>query len=96
MDSLFSYPNFDWEKTFIIFGADNSSLVNTNKKKKVILVIGKGPTKGLDDTATMAGAKYTNNLSRSRMKFCLSLHYTGKNSFLFVNEQKNINLDKKL
>lgn len=62
--SLFSYPNFDWDKTVIIFAVDNSSSVNTNNKKKIILVIGKGPTQGLDDTTIMAGGKYTNNVSR--------------------------------
>ena len=88
MDSLFSYPNFDWDKTVIISAVDNSSSVNTNNKKKIILVIGKGPTQGLDDTTIMAGGKYTNNVSRKEMKFCLSLHYTGKNNFLFVNATK--------
>ena len=64
LDSLFSYPNFDWDKTVIIFAVDNSSSVNTNNKKKIILVIGKGPTQGLDDTTIMTGGKYTNNVSR--------------------------------
>ena len=64
LDSLFSYPNFDWDKTVIIFAVDNSSSVNTNNKKKIILVIGKGPTQGLDDTTIMEGGKYTNNVSR--------------------------------
>ena len=64
LDSLFSYPNFDWDKTVIIFAVDNSSSVNTNNKKKIILVIGKGPTQGLDDTTIMAGGKYINNVSR--------------------------------
>ena len=34
------------------------------------------------------GTKYSINFSRSNKKFCLSLHYNGNNSFLFVNNMK--------
>ena len=48
----------------------------------------KDPTQGLDDTMLTAGAQYSVNFSRSNRKFCLSLHYNGSNSFLFVNTTK--------
>ena len=35
-----------------------------------------------------AEAQYSFNFSRSNRKFCLSLHYNGSNSFLFVNATK--------
>ena len=35
-----------------------------------------------------AEAPYSINFSRSNRKFCLSLHYTGSNSFLFLNATK--------
>ena len=48
----------------------------------------KGPTQGLDDTTLTAEAKYLFNFSRANKKSCLSLHYIGSNSFLFVNATK--------
>ena len=42
----------------------------------------------LDDTTLTAEAQYSINFSRSNRKFCLSLHYKGNNSFLFVNATK--------
>ena len=59
-----------------------------DNKNKYISILGKGPTKGLDDATLTAKAEYSINFSRSNIKFCLSLHYNGSNSFLFVNAKK--------
>ena len=53
-----------------------------------ILILGEGPMQGVDDTQLIAEAKYSINFSRSNRKFCLSLHYNGSNSFLFLNATK--------
>ena len=53
-------------------------------KKKDILVLGIGPTQGLEDTLT-AEKMYCINFTVTKKKFCLSLHYNGANSYLFVN-----------
>ena len=53
-------------------------------KKKDILIIGKGPTQGLEHTLT-AEKLYSINFTKENTKFCLSLHYNGANSYLFVN-----------
>ena len=45
-------------KNIIIFGAGMSSSVHIDSKNKDILLLGKGPTEGLDDTTLTAGAKY--------------------------------------
>ena len=45
---LFTDRNF--EKNVIIFGADMSSYVHVDNKGKDILILGEGPTQGLDDT----------------------------------------------
>ena len=47
-----------------------SSSVHTNNKNKNILILGKGPTQGIDDTTITAEAEYSINLSRSNRKFC--------------------------
>ena len=54
----------------------------------ILDILGKGSTQGLDDTALTEEAQYSINFSRSNAKFCLSLHYNGSNSFLFVNATK--------
>ena len=53
-----------------------------------ILILSERSTQGLDDTTLTVEAKYSINFPRSNRKFCLSLHYNGSNSFLFVNDTK--------
>ena len=52
--------------------------------KKGILTLGKGPTQGLEHTLTVE-KMYSISSTVTRKKFCLSLHYNGANSYLFVN-----------
>ena len=52
--------------------------------KKDILILGRGPTQGLESTLT-AEKMYSINFTVTKKKFCLSLHYNGANSYLFVN-----------
>ena len=61
-----------------------SSSAHIDNKKKDILVLGKGPTLGLEHTLT-AEKIYLINFIVTRKKFCLSLHYSEANSCLFVN-----------
>ena len=70
------------------FRSYNGSRVLVDNRKKDILILGEGPTQGLDDTTMTAEAKYTVNFTRSGRKFCLSLHYNGSNSFVFANSSK--------
>ena len=52
--------------------------------KKDILVLGKGPTQGLEQTVT-AKKMDSINFTTTNKNFCLTLHYNGANSYLFVN-----------
>ena len=54
----------DWGKNAIIFGVDTRTSVHIDKKKKDILILGKGPIHGLDDTVLTAEAQYSINFSR--------------------------------
>ena len=72
----------------IIFWVDMSSSVHANNKNKDILILGKGRTKGLDNTTLTTEAKYSINFSRSQRKFWISLHYNWSNSLLFINATK--------
>ena len=55
-----------------------------DNKKKDTLVLGIDPTQGLEHTLT-AEKMYSINFTVTKKKFCLSLHYNGANSYLFVN-----------
>ena len=61
-----------------------SSSTHIDNKKKDILILGKRPTQGLEDTLT-ARKMYSSNFTVTKKKICLSLHYNGANSYLFVN-----------
>ena len=82
-------------KNVIIFRSDMSSSVQIDNKEKDISILGQGPTQGLDDSALTAEVQYSINFPRSNRKFCLSLHYNGRNSFLFANATKIYQLKAK-
>ena len=50
--SSFSFPGDGFGQNVLIFGADMSSSLHIDNKKKDILVLGKGPTQGLEHTLT--------------------------------------------
>ena len=54
-------------------------------KEKTFLILGKGPTQRLGEHSLTAEKMYSINFSKDNIKFCLSLHYNGANSYLFVN-----------
>ena len=80
----FSFPGGGFGQNVLIFGVDMSSSAHIDNKKKDILVLGKGPTQGLESTLT-AEKMYSINFTATKKKLCLSLHYNGANSYLFVN-----------
>ena len=65
------------------------------RTKKDILILGEGPTQGLDDTTLTAEKKYSMNFTKYNTKFCLSLHYNGADSYLFVNGKEVIKFKAK-
>ena len=62
-----------------------SPYVHIDNKEKDILILGEGPTKGLDGTTLTSEKMYSINFTATKTRFCLSLHYNGANSYLFVN-----------
>ena len=82
--SRFSFTGGGFGQNVLIFGADMSSSIHIDNKGKDILVLGRGPTQGLESTLT-AEKTYSINFTVTLQKFCLSLHYNGANSYLFVN-----------
>ena len=78
----FSFPGGRFGQNILIFGADMSSCAYIDNKKKDTLVLGKGPTQGLEHTAEKL---YSINFTVTKKKFCLSLHYNETNNYLFVS-----------
>ena len=61
-----------------------NSSSHIDNKKKDILILGKGPTQGLEHNLT-AEKMYSINSTVTKKKFCLSLHCNGANSYLLAN-----------
>ena len=59
-------------------------MIETDNRKKEILILGEGLTDQLDDTAINLEAKYSVNITKSIKKICLTLHYNTANSFLYA------------
>ena len=81
-ETSFLFGN-DFGKNVIIFGVDMSSSTKIDNRNKYILILGKGPTQRLESTLSVEKL-YSINFKKNT-KFCLSLHYNGANSYLFVN-----------
>ena len=71
------------------------SSIHANNNKKNILIFFEGITQGLDDKTLTAEKKISINFTKSNKKFCLSLHYNGANSYLFVNGKQIIKFKAK-
>ena len=67
--SSFSFPSSGFGQNVLIFGVDMISSVHIDNKKKDKLVLGKGPTQGLEHTLT-AEKMYASNFIITKNKFC--------------------------
>ena len=74
--SSFSFPCGGFGQNVLIFGVDMCFSPYIDNKKKDILVLGKGPTQGLEHILT-AEKMYSINFAVTKKKFCLSSHYNG-------------------
>ena len=64
-----------------------NSFTHIDNKKKVILVLGKVPTQGLESTLT-AEKMCSITFTLTKKKFCLNLHYNGASSYLLLMVKK--------
>ena len=71
-----------------------SSSAKIDNRKKGILVLGKGPTQGLERTLR-AQKLYSIKFIEKNKKLCLSLYYNKENSYLFVNGTEIIKFKSK-
>ena len=66
--STFSFPGGGFGQNVITFGLDMRSSAYIDNKKKDILILGKGPTQGLEHTLT-AEKIYSTNFTVTKKKF---------------------------
>ena len=81
----FTHPDGSIGRNVVIFGVDMSNSKHTNNKTRNVLVLGHGLIQKIDDTTVYAEKMYSPNFSVENKTYCLSLHYNGDNSYLFVN-----------
>ena len=67
-ETSFSFGN-ETGKNIIIFGVDMSSSSKIDNRKKDSLILGKGPTQGLEHTLS-AEKLYSINFTKKNTKFC--------------------------
>ena len=79
-------------RNFIIFGVDNSSSSNSENHKNNFLILGEGPTFGINGSLGSPEKKFNINFTKANTKFCLSLRYNADNSYMFVNGKEYLNL----
>ena len=84
----FLFTDGSMERNVIILGDDTNSSVHVDDKNKCILILGEGPTQGLDDTTLTVEPKYPINFKKPNQRSVLSLHNNGINNFVFVNATK--------
>ena len=82
--SSFSFTGGGFGQNVLIYGVDMSNTIHIGNKGKDILVLVRGLTQGLESTLT-AEKIYSINFTVTKKKFCLSFHYNGGNSYLFIN-----------
>ena len=75
-EGSWSFGN-DFARNVIIFGVDNNSSSHTDNRKNNFLVLGEGPSQGINDSTGSAEKKISINFSKANTKYCLSLHYNG-------------------
>ena len=89
----FNHSNGGTSKNVIILRVDmtNSKHANNNTND----VLGRGLIQKIDDTTIYAEKMYSVNFTVANKTFCLSLHYNGDDSYLFVNGKEDIKFKAK-
>ena len=91
----FSFLGGGYGQNVVIFGADMNSSAHIDNKGKDMLILGIGPTQGLGENSLTAEKMYSINFTVTKKKFCLSSHYNGANTYLFVNSKKIVKILKR-
>ena len=78
-------------RNVLILEADMSFSIHATNRANHIYVMGDGLTQGIHDTTLYVEKKYFRNFTEPNVKFVLSLHYNGDDSYLFANGRQELN-----
>ena len=92
--SSFSFLSGGFGQNVLIFGADMSSSIHGDKKKD-ILVLGRGPTQGLESTLT-AEKMYSINFTVTKKSFVRAYIIKEQMVIYLLMAQKCIHLKQKI
>ena len=82
-------------RNVIIFGVDTSSSAHATNRTNNIYVMGKEFIQGINGTTIYAEKLFHNDFTELGVKFVLSLHYNGDNSYLFANGRQELKFKRK-
>ena len=82
-------------RNVLIFGVDMSFSAHETNRTNHIYVMGDGLTQGINDTTLYVEKKYYRNFTEPNLKFLLSLHFNGDDSYLFVNGRQELKFKAK-
>ena len=91
----FSKGGINNGKNVLIFGVQENSLVHANNKANNIYVMGDLFVQCINDTTLYAETIYSQNFTAANKNFALSLHYNGDDSYLFVNDKRELKFKAK-
>ena len=95
-DSIGSWSfNIDTVGNVIIFGVDNSSWSPADNPKNSFLVLGEGPTLGINGRFYSSWKTRSKVFRKPNTKFSSYLHYNTDNSYFFM-DKKSLNLKLKI
>lgn len=80
-----------WSFNVITFGVDNTSSSHTDNRKNNFFVLSEGDTFSINWGFGAPEKKICVVCGEAKKIFCLSLHYSGDNSWLFVDGKKIFN-----
>ena len=70
----------DFTRNVVIFSVDDCSSSHADNQKNNFLVLGEGPSYGIDGSFGSTEKKFNINFSNANTKYSLSLHYNINNS----------------
>ena len=74
-----------------MFGADSSqSMHNSNNLAENVFILGKGLIQKINKQTVYSDHTFLTNFTKTDKTFCLSLHYDGSISRLFVNAKRQV------
>ena len=91
----FSKGNINNGRNVLIFGVYESSHTHSTNNANNIYVFGDLFVQGINDTTLYAEKVYKTNFTVPNVKFVLSLHYNGDNSYFFVNGTQELKFKAK-